>query len=201
MPYLFSFNNISNILRYLYEKPPCNNKKCGWLLAALVSTTTFLIITRWLATRSIGIYNDAFLKTLWGYFAEAIPRNTNPQNGGGAQAAAKAAEETTKRASGSEATNKRKKRSFPGDSSGSESSDSSDSEDDGAFGAALGAAVVWCCGGLVTCSGLCHFVAPHLTHITLHGLMERVCMSASIHVFRSASHKVDGVCTYSPCLV
>ena len=24
-----SFNTISNILRYVYEKPPCNNSECG----------------------------------------------------------------------------------------------------------------------------------------------------------------------------
>ena len=24
-----SFNNIPNIVRYVYEKPPCNNRKCG----------------------------------------------------------------------------------------------------------------------------------------------------------------------------
>ena len=26
---LISFNKISNLLRYLYEKPPYNNRKCG----------------------------------------------------------------------------------------------------------------------------------------------------------------------------
>ena len=26
---ILSFNNISNILRYVYEKPPYNNRKCG----------------------------------------------------------------------------------------------------------------------------------------------------------------------------
>ena len=30
-----SFNNISNILRYVYEKPPYNKKKCGRRLGYL----------------------------------------------------------------------------------------------------------------------------------------------------------------------
>ena len=45
-----SFNNISNILRYLYGKPPHNIRKCGWRLSYLLdcdlSGVTFVVALR-----------------------------------------------------------------------------------------------------------------------------------------------------------